>query len=151
MITFKTGLSKKEQTHIRFLLEEISDIYGDFYLTKNNLRLYIKENQNILFDCLKKGDKIAYDDNGMAIITGFSDKMPRKYIKILAEDNNQAEKLIKVINWNLKCDLFVKIKKNNPLKEVFQANGFRFMGGRGKEMLLVRKAKGEYNVNRDKR
>jgi hypothetical protein len=150
MITFKgTGLSKKEQSEIASLICEITDIYGDFYLTKNNLRLFIKENLNTFFETLKKGDKIAYDESGVAIVTGFSDKMNRKYVKILVKKPEDASKLLQALHWNIRGDLYTKVKKNNPLKEVYEKNGFEFLGGRGKEILLIRKE--DKNVNRNKR
>jgi hypothetical protein len=43
------------------------------------------------------------------------------------------------MNWNVKCDLYAKIKKNNPLLKVFQHNQFQFVGNRGQEILLMRK------------
>lgn len=155
MILFKSHLSKKEKTKINSLLYEITDLYADFYITKNNLRLFVKDNVNILFDDLKKGDKIAFDNKGIAIVTGFADKVNRKYIKILCEDSAHAINYIKVIDWNLKCDLYIKIKKNNPLKDELLKQGFRFKGGRGKEILLVRYnkkfkvRKGESNDSRN--
>ena len=141
MITFKSVLSDKETKQITSLLHELSDVYGDFYITKNNLRLFIKENQNVLFDALKRGDKIAFDDDGMAVICGFSDKADRKYLKILTKDVNRIDGYLKVIAWNLDCDLYVKIKKNNPLKEVLEKSYFRFAGNRGTEILLYRRAR----------
>ena len=149
MIQFKTGLSKKEKIQLNFLVAELTDVYGDFYITKNNLRLFIRENINVLFDCIKKGDKILFDENGLALVTGFSDNMPRKYLKILARTPEDSEKYLKVVTWNLKCDLYIKIKKDNPLKNILVKNGFKFLGGRGKEVLLMRK--GDRNVTRNKR
>ena len=144
MIRFKTGLSKKEKKEVSFLLFELTDIYSDFYITKNNLRLFIKENQDILFECLRRGDKIAFSEGGLGVIVGFSDKASRKYLKILTKTDKDVDSLIKIISWNLDCDLYVKIKKNNPLREVLERNYFRFIGGRGKEILLVKKAKKKY-------
>jgi hypothetical protein len=144
MIEFKTGLSKKEKSEISFLISETTDTYGDFYITKNNLRLFIKDNLDVFFDCIKKGDKIAFDKEGIAVITGFSDKMPRKYLKILAKDINHVPSLLKVVFWNIKEDLYIKVKKNNPLKDILTKNGFKFKGGRGREILLVRQ-KGDRN------
>ena len=95
------------------LIEDFTDVYSDFYLTKNNLRLFIKENISTLFECLQAGDKIAYCDDGVAIVTGFSDKMPRKYVKLLTKNDAVAEKILKVLGWNLDCDLYIKLKKNN--------------------------------------
>ncbi len=45
--------------------------------------------------------------------------------------------LIKVAFQNVQCDLFAKVKKNNPLKLALQRNRFKFAGDRGKEILLV--------------
>lgn len=136
MITFKTGLSKKEISEVQSLLVDLVDTYGDFYLTKNNLRLFIKDNFDILLDCLKKGDKIAFDERGMAIVTGYSDNSPRKYLKILAKDLKDVDNLLKIVYWNSKTDLYCKVKNNNPLKDQLLRSGFKFMGGRGKEVLL---------------
>lgn len=147
MIIFKTGLSKKERMELTSLISEFTDVYSDFYITKNNLRLFIKENITVLFECLQKGDKVAYSEDGVAIVTGFSDKMNRKYLKILAKTNDDVEKLIKIMIWNLDCDLFIKIKKNNPQKGILLKLGFKFLGGRGKEILLMRK--GDKHVSRN--
>jgi hypothetical protein len=150
MIVFKNGLSDKEKKQITSLLCELTDVYGDFYITRDNLRLFIKENLNVLFDCLKKGDKIAFDDSGVVVICGFSDKADRKYLKFLTRNPDDTEKFLKVIAWNLNCDLYVKIKKNNPLKDVLQKNYFRFAGDRGKEILLVKRARTYAERNTDK-
>jgi len=85
---------------------------------------------------LNKGDKIAYSDKGIIFITGWSDKANRIYIKVLSEDLNEIEQLLQVVLWNIKCDLWIKIKKNNPANQVFQKHGFKFFGSRGVEILL---------------
>ncbi len=140
MIRIKGQLNKKEKAELSITLQEMTDIYGDFYITKNNLRLAVKENTDLLYNNLKNGDKIVIGETeGIAIVTGFSDNAPRKYVKILATSNEGANKLIKVLLQNVKCDLFAKIKKNNPIKEVLQNNNFKFVGDRGKEILLGRK------------
>jgi len=139
MIQIKTQLTKKEKEQVSQLLQEYTDIYGDFYITKNNLRLFIKENSDLLFECLKRGDKIAFNEKGIILLYGFADKAPRKYVKILTEDNDTANHLLKILAWNIKEDLFAKIKKNNPLKEILEKNGFRYFKDRGKEVLLIKK------------
>ena len=141
MITFKSVLSDKEKKHIVSLLCELTDFYGDFYITRNNLRLFIKENRNVLFECLKKGDKIVFNETGMAVICGFSDKANRKYAKFLTKKPEDIGRFLKVIGWNLDCDLYVKVKKNNPQRTVLEDNYFKFAGDRGKEILLVRRAR----------
>ena len=43
--------------------------------------------------------------------------------------------------WELKnTELYIKIKTNNPIKEVLEKNRFLFKGARGKEILLIRTA-----------
>ncbi len=140
MIRFKEGkCSKKEKENINSILQELTDTYSDFYITRNRLRLFIKENKDLLFDSLAKGDKIAYaEDEGIAFITGWSDKSPRKYLKIIGFDLEKTDHLIKVINWHCEDQLFAKIKKNNPIRRILQKNGFIFYGDRGREILLVR-------------
>ena len=118
MITFKSGLSKKEKVVVADILSEIVDLYQDFYVTKNNLRLYLRDNPDVLFDCLRKGDKIAFSEDGIAVVVGYSDNTDRKYVKFLVKEDKIAVDLMKVISWNIKGDIYLKIKKNNPLRKV---------------------------------
>jgi len=143
MIKFGTQISKKECKIIFDLLEEYTDEYRDFYITQSNLRLFIKENPHLLFKALKKGDKIVYGEEGIVFVTGWSDNSKRKYLKVLSKDNNSADKLLKILLWKINTDLYIKIKKNNPLSEILKKNGFYFKGDRGKEILMVKKYIGE--------
>jgi hypothetical protein len=77
--------------------------------------------------------------DGVMFVTGFSDKSDRKFIKPLVKDIDSADKLLKVLVWHMSCDLWAKIKKNNPIKKALIKNNFKFAGDRGKEILLVRK------------
>ena len=142
MINLKSGLGKKEISQFQYIIVDLVDTYGDFYVTKNNLRLFIKDNMDVLLDGLKKGDKIAIDDagSGVAIVTGYSDNSPRKYLKILTKDLKDVDALLKIVYWNVKEDLYCKLKNTNPLREVLLSGGFKFAGGRGKESLLLHKA-----------
>jgi hypothetical protein len=140
---FKSRLIKKEKVKIAKLIDNLKDYYGDFYITKNNLRLFIKENLSLLFDNLKKGDKIIYNENGIIIITGFSDNHSRKYIKFLSKDYNNIKELLLVLSEKFDYDLWAKLKKNNPLVKILQHVGFEWFANRGKECLLVKKNKGE--------
>ena len=152
MIIFKKGkLSKKEEAIISGILGEIPSIYSDFYITRDNLRLAIKENLNLLFENLEKGDFIIYsEEEGIVVLTGFSDKSDRKYLKILSNSIEDACKLLKVVNWYIKPELFVKIKKNNPIRKALEMSGFRFFGDRGDEILLKREIKRTYAVYTNK-
>jgi len=140
MIEFVGFPNKKERYNIDVLIDELVDFYGDFYITRNNLRLFIKENIELLYECLKKGDKIAYSDkDGIVFVTGFSDKSKRKYVKLLSTDVESADRLLKVVGWHINCDLWAKVKKNNPIKKALIKNNFRFFGDRGKEIIFCRK------------
>ena len=139
MKKFKSRLIKKEVVKITEMVQELHDYFGDFYITKDNLRLFLKENISLLFDGLKTGDKICYDKEGIIFVTGFSDKNPRKYIKLLVKNEKAANDLLTMLSWNLKCSLWAKLKVRNPLVKILQENGFNYFANRGKEILLVRK------------
>lgn len=139
MRKFKSRLIKKEKLIVAEMVQTFNDYYGDFYITKNNLRLYIKENISLLFEGLKKGDKIVYNNNNLVIVTGFSDKYTRKYIKFLVKDYNRTEDFLSKLSWNLNCDIWAKLKKNNPLVNILQKNNFKWFADRGRECLLYRK------------
>lgn len=141
MLICKEGLSKKEKRFVQNALENNVDLFSDFYVTKDNIRIGIRENSDILFNYLQKGDVIVYEENnenGLALVTGWSDKASRKYVKLLSKDEHLASNLLKIINWNANIDLYAKLKKNNPLIKVFQRNGYSFKGDRGSEILLMR-------------
>ena len=138
MIKVKSSLSKKDKKQVSSILNELVDIYSDFYITRNNIRLYIKENIDILYKLLNNGDKIIFDGEGVVVIVGWSDKSPRKYLKLLTKNEQIADRLIKNINWNVSEELFCKIKKTNPLKNILLRNRWKFVGNRGKEVLLKR-------------
>ena len=151
MLLFKTGkLNKQDKEKIDYILNEIVDIYGDFYTTKSNIRLMIRDNSHILYEDLKKGDKIIYGEEGILFVTGFSDSSRRKYVKILSDNAENASKLIRFLNLQLPdTELYIKIKKENPILKSFQINKFKFVGDRGKEILLCRKPiKDDFKVNK---
>ena len=102
-------------------------------------RYFIKENIELLFTCLDNGDKVTYQDNGILVVVGYSDNSPRKYIKVLSKDNSVVESLLQDAIEKVKDTLFVKIKKNNPVRQVFEQNCFVFKGDRGKEILLEKR------------
>jgi len=141
MIIFKSGkVSKQEKEIINNILIEYTDIWKDCYITKNNLRLFLADNKELLYEGLVKGDKIAFDENqGLIFICGYSDKFPRKYLKILAKNEDSANRLLKILSWNIKDDLYAKMKKSNPIIKVLERNGFRYIKDRGAEALLFRK------------
>lgn len=136
----KSKLTEIEKEKVKTILANLIDFYADFYLTKNNLRLFIKSNLEILFEELDKGDKIVYNDKGVLVVNGFSDNRGRKFVKILCDDLKTGDKLLKSLG-DLEIDLFIKIKRTNPLKETLEQNGFEFFKNRGRETLMKKISK----------
>lgn len=142
MIKIKNSkLNKKEEKLIFNILYEIQDSYLDFYITKDNLRLFIKENVDLLLNATAKGDYIIYDteEKGILLITGYADKFKRKYLKLIVSDNNVASNLLLMALWDIKEDIYIKLNKLNPLIEILKEFKFEFFAGRGKEALYVRR------------
>jgi hypothetical protein len=149
MFKIKQALTKKEQKTVEYCMYDVVDIYNDFYYTRDNIRISLRDNPEILFKSLNAGDKIVVDETnekGIAVITGWSDDSPRKYVKILTRDEKIADQMLKIIGWNINCDLYVKVKKTSKFLKTFQRNFFKFVGDRGAEVLLCRKyiAKKDY-------
>lgn len=141
MYTVKQSkLSEIEQTSIRKIVNEVIDEYRDFYLTKNNLRLFIRENLDLLFENVEKGDLIVFSDNSITLMTGFADKSSRKYLKVLARTEEEQIDIINKVLSTIDIDLYIKPKKNNPLVRTLKKLRFVFVGGRGEEILMFRKA-----------
>jgi hypothetical protein len=146
MLRIKSNtLGETEKKHLGYILYEICDAYGDFYLTKDNIRIPFRDNKEIFYECIQKGDKVIYDDDredGVAIILGYSDKSPRKYLKILSKSPDAISRMLKFINWHVnKIPLYIKIKKNNPLVNILRQNNFSFQGNRGNELLMCKQVK----------
>ena len=129
------------KAHIKKLLNKLKDPYNDGYITRNNIRYYLRENPDILFECVKNGDKLFYNDGAIILVFGYSDNADRKYVKLLANDFVYPDDLLYQVCLEVKDELWAKIKVKNPLKFVFEDNGFVFVAGRGAELLLIRKVK----------
>lgn len=142
MIEIKNGLSKKDSEKVRGLLMECynSRLRDDFYITKNNLRLFIKDNLSRVFSDLRKGDKIFYSETGIGLVVGYADHVGRKYVRLMSKDLQECDRILQNIIWNVKSNLFAKVKKTSPLIDVLKANDFVFFGDRGSEILFGRKA-----------
>lgn len=133
---------------------ENKDFYQDFYITKDNQRLFLTNQvvaQKVFKDCLKHGDKAYVCESGsffkgLLLITGYADKFDRKYIKILADNKTIVDDLLRILIWNVTTESYLKIKKDNPIGKscsrlTYNENGerkyyFSFLGNRGNEILL---------------
>lgn len=134
------------------------DIYSDFYITKDNKRLFltdIKVAKNVFNDCMKHGEKcIIKEENNeikaVLLIVGYKDKSVRKYLKILAKSKKDVKDLGAFLIWqNLPANVFIKVRKNNihivkydektkryKPSYAFRRVGFQVIAVREKEVLL---------------
>jgi hypothetical protein len=70
----------------------------------------------------------------------YKEKGFRPYIKILSENRHAESSLIKYLMFNFsEQDLYIKLKKDNPLAKYIKYFGFVPTGDRGLEVLLFRK------------
>lgn len=136
-----TKLNQEQKTKVTQIVNKITDYSGDFYITQNNLRLYIRENLEILFNLLDKGDKIVINHDAIGIIVGHAEKTKRKYVKLLSNDKKTADEILQLIILDSDEDLWVKIKNNNSLLDVFKNNGFFYYKNRGAETLFKKSIK----------
>ena len=137
----------KMKDKVRFIefCKDYKDYFYDNYITLERERKFLNEVKisKILFNnIMKRGDKaIIYEENetikGILIIVGFSDHFPRKYVKCLADDQI-ANKLFRFLNLNYNCELFMKLKYNNPLCEIIKIHKFRKCADRGREGLFIK-------------
>ena len=141
MIQVKNMVSKKDRREIQTILYELIDYNRDFYITKDNIRLFIKDNFDVLIKDLRKGDVIGWSENAVGVIVGFADKTKRKYLKILYKNVYEAKKLLKVmLIWKFpNLGVYMKAKKTNRILNVLMKEfGFKKIGDRGSEVLLFR-------------
>lgn len=116
----------------------------DFYITQENIRLYMTDKTNIkkfLKQCVKvfiKKEKGNYQGL-IGIWKSLGGGKVRYYIKIVAIDFTVAKDLLTGLLWNFENDLYVKIRKDSKFVSAFKTKGFRFVGGRGCQILLRRK------------
>lgn len=136
-------LKGKDINKLLGFISEEEDIFKEWYITINNKRkfLYNPKVLDIYFRKIKHGEILLsnYNANGFIFTWGISEKSYRRYIKIIANNTIIAfEMLQEFLEKYGKNNWYVKIKKDNPLKELYLESGFVFKGGRGKEILLAR-------------
>jgi len=142
---------------VAFLIEAFDH---DFYITENNVRLYMTDKTNFK-KFLKQSVKTYYlkekgDYTGIiGVWRSIGGGKKRYYIKVAAKDFNTAKNLLTVLLWNFEGDLYIKLRKDSKFVSAFKNKGFRFKGGRGCQILLYRKfvkqrKKNERNFNNNR-
>jgi len=142
--------AKKEYLFLLDFLINNKDL--DFYYTKDNQRIYISNTYElkqllrqatIVYSLKEKGDYVGL----ILIWKSKGGNVTRRYIKIIAKDENIADKLLTVLLWNNFFEFFVKINKHSRFLKAFSNKGFKFFGGRGSQLLLKRELKVGENKN----
>lgn len=140
--------NKKEYVNLLdFVQNYVND---DFYITKNNQRLIIKDYKTLnLFLKESFNIYICKEKDIQGVIALWKAKVKeiiRSYVKLNATDKKVADKLLDILVSNYNNDLYVKIRKDSEFLEIFKRRGFKFFGDRGSQLLLYRqKIKEETN------
>src|SRR5687767_2921417 len=134
--------TEKDFSKIYEIIKEFNN--DDFYLTYNNERVFINDPKS-LKKLLKESRNIYYVDDyndqkkGIILVwKSFGGNVNRHYVKIVADSPETAKKLLTKLLWSFKTQLFVKIKKDSQFVKAFLAKGFKFCGGRGTQILLIK-------------
>ena len=140
--------NKKNENEFESILDLIKKKHdSSFYFTKDNRRQYINDaktfrqllresNYSLVLEDTEYGDY-----NGIILVwksINPENNSIRHYTKLIAKDTKAANDLLLALTWDYFGELYVKIEKFHPNANAFQNKGWRFRGGRGKEILLYR-------------
>jgi hypothetical protein len=133
-------LTKKNFIDVYEFVQKTKDRYEDFYITHENQRLFLTDFKMINKLLEKQEIYSVYDKGVKGLMIIFKEKGFRPYIKILTESRKAESSLIKYLMMNFsEQDLYIKLKKENPLAKFIKYFGFIQQGDRGLEVLLYRK------------
>jgi len=144
-------LNISNQVDVKEFIKNTKDYYSELYITYKKERLFLN-NEYILEKILKHQEIYGvFEKELTGILLIYREKSYRPYVKILAKDRDSQSKLIKFLMWNFsEKDLYLKLKKENPLSKYIQKFGFVFLGDRGTEILLYRKGIKKINIFKPK-
>ncbi len=119
----------------------VIDKHKNFFITENNTRKFFKGNWNLIKKILKTQEVYGiYEQECKGILIIYKEKGFRPYIKLLSETRSAEAALIKYLMLNFsEQDLYIKLKKTNPLAKYIGYFGFIPQGDRGQEVLMYRK------------
>jgi len=145
-------LKEKNAIDIYDLFLRVGDKTNDFFITKDQKRIYI--NSLKLIDKILKYNEVygLFEKELKGIFIVIREKNYRPYLKFLVDNRETARNLIKFVLWNYQEELFIKLNKENILidKTEFRRQGklsviyysllkskvWKFQGDRGAEILF---------------
>lgn len=128
--------------HFLSLLEFFKfNFNNDFYITSNNIRNFIKDDKSLKLLLKESKDVRIVEEKGdilglILLWKSFGNNITRFYVKLSAINKKIADQLLTVLLWNVKDEIYTKIKKDSSLLTIFKNKGFVFSGFRGTEILL---------------
>lgn len=133
-------LTKRNTMDVFEFVQKTKDKFEDFYITKNNQRLFLTDLKTISKLLEKQEVYSVYDKGIKSLFIIFREKGFRTYIKLLSETRSAESSAVKSIMMNFsEQDLYIKVKKENNLAKYLKYFGFLLTGDRGAEVLLYRK------------
>ena len=125
-----------------------TDFDYDFYYTYENSRIYISDIHSLKRLIKASTNVYVLEENGeyvglILLWKSIGGGKERYYIKVKAKTTEIAKQLLTVLVWNTKKEIYAKIRKDNKFLPVFRNKGFKFLGGRGIQILLSYKPKKE--------
>jgi len=115
----------------------------DFYYTKNNQRIYIENTKQLIEFSKTCSDMWVASEGGdvsgiIVIWKANGGEIQRDYIKLAAKNISAADNLLTILLWNFYRDTYIKIHKQSVFLKLFYKKGFKFLSGRGSQILLKR-------------
>jgi hypothetical protein len=133
-------LTKRNMMDVYEFVQRVKDRFQDFYITHDNQRLFLTDFKAIKKLLEKQEVYSVYDKGVKGLMIIYKEKGFRPYIKLLTETRRAESSLIKYLMMNFsEQDLYIKVKKENPLAKYIKYFGFIQTGDRGLEILLFRK------------
>ena len=111
----------------------------DFYLTKNNQRLYVNDSKTLrkfLKECIityVHRDRETGEVTGVVSVwKGIGGTTKRFYIKMSALNSDVIRDVLIVLFWRTNFELYAKLRKDSPFLNILRNKGFKWFHGRGK-------------------
>jgi len=145
-------LSIKDTLDVLDFVNKTKDVYFDFYITKNNKRIFLRKDSTLIQKLLKSQQVFAIKNKEIESLMLLYIKKPfRPYIKFLVKNNCDYKIYIDFLKSNFSnMELYLKVKQNNPIvnellnttmigsqKRYIPKEGFSIGGFRGKEILII--------------